>query len=262
MSTSRSLAALALVGALITACGSDDDGAQPSTVTSPTSASTSSSPTPTTEPAGTTTTAATGSTSTTGATSGTVVSLEQPAIWPAADVVFLTPEAAAESFVSNVLAVPVNLGRYMAGDTRSGEMEVLFQGEGSSGPPITRGLLLLRQLGPDDGWFVLAAVNDNASISVPRSGAEVPAGPLTIEGVARGFEGAVTVTAMAAGRPGSQIDQVLTQAGSMADPEPFTADLDLSGAEPGSVVMLLVQGGVGLETDPGDFGAVPFLIAG
>ena len=37
--------------------------------------------------------------------------------------------------------------------------------------------------------------------------------------------------------------------------------LDLSGASPGEVVTLLVRGGVGLETDPGDFGAIPVVIA-
>jgi hypothetical protein len=38
--------------------------------------------------------------------------------------------------------------------------------------------------------------------------------------------------------------------------------LDLSDAEPGDVVVLLVRGGSGLESDPGDFGAIPIVIAG
>ena len=35
----------------------------------------------------------------------------------------------------------------------------------------------------------------------------------------------------------------------------------MSGAQPGDTVMLLLQGGVGLETDPGDFAAIPVVIA-
>ena len=59
--------------------------------------------------------------------------------------------------------------------------------------------LLLRQLGPDDGWFVLAAVNDHAGITDPVALAEVAAGPLAVHGMARGFEGSVTVSAGLAG---------------------------------------------------------------
>lgn len=42
--------------------------------------------------------------------------------------------------------------------------------------------------------------------------------------------------------------------------EPFTVTLDLSGATNGDVVMLLVRGGVGLETDPGDFSATSVVV--
>jgi len=38
--------------------------------------------------------------------------------------------------------------------------------------------------------------------------------------------------------------------------------LDLSKAEPGSTVMLMIRGGVGLETDPGETGAIAVTIAG
>jgi hypothetical protein len=43
-------------------------------------------------------------------------------------------------------------------------------------------------------------------------------------------------------------------------PGPFQVTLDLTGVQPGDTVMLLVRGGVGLETDPGEFGAIPILI--
>ena len=50
--------------------------------------------------------------------------------------------------------------------------------------------------------------------------------------------------------------------GAQETPLPFTTSLDLSAAAPGDVVTILVQGGTGLETDPGDFGAIPVVIAG
>jgi hypothetical protein len=187
--------------------------------------------------------------------------LEQPAIWPAADVVFVTPEAAAEDFVAQVLGVPPTLGEFQQGDSRSGEIEVFSPGEGDAGRAVVRGLLLLRQLGPENGWFVLAAVNDNASIIEPGSGERVVAGPVTVEGVARGFEASVVVTAFVAGAAGQELDQQITMGGAFETPEPFSVTVDLSQASPGEIVVLLVRGGAGLETDPGEFGAIPVVVA-
>ena len=176
-------------------------------------------------------------------------------------MVFATPVEAAEDFVRIALGVPPVLGEFQQGDVRSGEIEVFAPGEDGSGTTIVRSRLLLRQLGPDDGWFVLGAVNDNASVGVPPEGTEVPAGPVTVEGVARGFEAAVVVAAL---RPGSAepLDQVVTQGGAMETPEPYSVTLDLSAAAPGDTVTLLVRGGTGLEDDPGDFGAIAVTIAG
>lgn len=231
--TLAALAALAAAVALLGACGDDTTGTDSTTTTR-------------------------AATTTTSRVSG----LEQPAIWPAADVVFATPEEAAADFVTEVLGVPPELGEFQPGDARSGEIEVLSLGEGEAATSVVRGLLLLRRLGPDDGWFILAAVNDNASITAPESGAEVTAGQLTVEGTARGFEANVVVTAFVAGDAEAQLDQEITQGGAFETPEPFTVSLDLSGASPGDVVTLLVRGGTGLETDPGDFGAIPVVIAG
>jgi hypothetical protein len=89
---------------------------------------------------------------------------------------------------------------------------------------------------------------------------EVVAEPLMVEGRARGFEGNVVVTAFIAGDADAQLDQVMTQAGAFETPEPFTVSLDLSGRSPGDTVVLLVRGDAGLETDPGEFGAIPVVI--
>lgn len=227
------------------ACGDDDvaeTGADPSTTATtaeaPAESTTTTSGTPTTAPAG----------------------LEQPALWPAADVVLATPEEAAEAFVREVLGVEPTLGAFQAGDARSGEIVVTPPVEGSGADPVARGTLLLRQLGPDDGWFVIGVASDVQTFASPDPGQEVAAGPLTVEASGRGFEGTVVVSARVAGRSGDPLDVVVAQGGSFADPAPFTVELDLGGAAPGDTVVLLLQGGVGLEGDPGDVAAIPLAV--
>ncbi|MFM7251711.1 MAG: Gmad2 immunoglobulin-like domain-containing protein [Ilumatobacteraceae bacterium] len=181
--------------------------------------------------------------------------LEQPAIWPAAGEYFDLPELAAADFVVRVLGVPPVLGPFMAGDSRSGEIEVLSPGGSLTG----RGVLFLRQLGPLGGWFVTGIGNDVAAVASPAQGDTVAAGSLTVQGTGYGFEAAISVSAYVAGNP-VPLDTVSTQAGSMESPGAFTVTLDLSGASPGDMVMILVRGGVGLETDPGELGAVAVVV--
>jgi hypothetical protein len=235
------LVAVSLVAvSLVAGCGSDTDAGGGTTVVTP-------------ERELTTVTAAPGTEPTT--------AVEAPAIWPAKGVVFSEPEAAAADFVTEALGVPAELGEFRRGDARSGEIEVYVAGEGVVGPTAPRSVLLLRQLGPDDGWFVIAAANENATITSPGAAAEVPAGLLAAEGVAQGFEASVSVTAFLAGDATAQLGQVVTQAGNFDGPRPWRASVDLSGAAPGEIVTLLVRGGAGLETDPGEFGAIPVVIA-
>lgn len=185
---------------------------------------------------------------------------EQPALWPAADVVFDDPVAAAQDFLDNVLEAGT-AGEFRQGDARSGEVDALFSGE-SGDRSIVRSTLLLRQLGSASGWFVIAAVNPNAAITAPDSLAEVPAAPLAVEGIGRGFEANLNVTARVSGTTGEPLDLQIAQGGSEATPLPFTTTLDLSGATAGDVVTIMVRGGTGIETDPGDFGAIPVVITG
>lgn len=233
---SRRLLAVLVAGlVLVAGCGDDDDVSSGTTTTE--AESTTSEPSTTSSPSG----------------------LDQPAIWPGADTVFSTPEEAAEDFVSTALGVPSSLGEFMQGDSRSGEIEVVFAPEDGVSSTV-RSVLLLRQLGPSDGWYVLAAVNDSITIDAPESMAEVSADILTVEGSGRGFEGTLHVAARVAGAA-EDLDEQIAQAGSLETPEPFSVELDLSSATAGDTVMVIVRGDVGHEEDPGEFSAIPVVIA-
>ncbi len=245
-------ALLLITVAVLSSCG-DDSG---------TSAGASATVITTTEAPSTTQSAMTTSTAVPASSATVSVPTSQPAIWPASGVVFETPEAAAADFVQAVLGVPPALGEFQQGDSRSGEMDVYSKGPGGPGTPVVRSTLLLRQLGSHDGWFVIAAVNPSEAIASPVSGAEITPGPLTVQGVGRGFEANVVVRAFVAEQGGAELDREITQGGSAEQPLPWTVTLDLSGAAPGTVVTLLVRGGTGLETDPGDFAAIPVVVAG
>ncbi len=190
--------------------------------------------------------------------------LDQPAIWPSADVVFATPEEAAADFVSAVLISegdPV-LGDFQQGDARSGEIAVLFAGEmGDLDPPMEKGVLVLRQLGPTDGWYVTAATSDGASIDTPSALDEVPASTVTVSGEGRGFEGTLAVSAFAPGDDDATFDLQIGAGGAFADLEPYSVELDLSGAPSGEVVVILAHGDTGLGSDPSSFAAIPVVIA-
>lgn len=261
MTIHRGLASAAAVIMLAVACGSsDDNNTQSTTSTSTAEATTTIAENTTTsvESTSSTTESTTSSDSTTTSSTTDVPVLEQPAIWPAPDVVFDSPEDAAADFVFQILGVPPALGEFRQGDGRSGEIEVLSVGEGG-GTPIVRGLLFLRQLGPHNGWFVLAAADESNTIETPPSMDQVPAGQVEVTGRARGFEATVIVEAFVAG-DASRVDQQVTQGGSAETPKPYAVTLDLSGVESGETVLLLVKGGVGLETDPGEFSAIPVTI--
>jgi hypothetical protein len=190
--------------------------------------------------------------------------LDQPAIWPASDVVFATPEEAAADFVSNVLISDGDpaLGEFQQGDARSGEIAVLFTGEtGELDPPMQRGTLLLRRIGPTDGWYVIAATSDGATIDTPSALGDVTAGRLTVAGAGRGFESTLVVSAFPPGDNTALFDRQIGAGGVYADLEPYSVELDLSGAPPGDVVVILVHGGTGLGSDPSTFAAIPIVIA-
>ena len=188
------------------------------------------------------------------------VELAQPAIWPASDVVLDTPEAAAAGFVSDVLGVEPVLGDFLGGDSRSGEIQVFSPGEVDGAELVERGLLGVRIIGPNDGWFVIAANSQGAFIDSPETLDRVPAGPLVVTGRGRGFEGTVVVTAFRSGAANDVLDQVITSGGAFESVEPYSVTLDLSGGAPGDVIALIVRGDTGLDGDPGEFASLPIVI--
>jgi len=154
------------------------------------------------------------------------------------------------------------LGEFRQGDPRSGEIPVLFTGEtGDLDPPLEQGWLLLRQIGPADGWYVIAATSDGAMIDTPSASEEVPAGTVTVSGEGRGFEGTLAVSAFPPGDDAATLDLQIGAGGAFADLEPYRVELDLSAAAAGEVVVILVQGDTGLGDDPGTFAAIPIVIA-
>ena len=179
------------------------------------------------------------------------------AIWWSKDADTGTPESAASAAVRDLIGVEPVLGDFMAGDARSGEIEVLSQ---VGTIPTVRSLLLMRQLGPADEWSVIGAVSTTITIDAPQSRSVRPPGIVSVSGSARGFEGLVVVTAHRLGNRPELIDQTQTQAGSLDESRPFRVDLDLSGTRTGDVVAITVRGAVGMEDDPGEFSSLPIMI--
>lgn len=262
----HALRSLICVTALLAVSACGDDDASPATLqtttTSVTTSSSSSASTSTGGPSTTPTASTTNTTPTTAPSTSTTAptASDLVAVWPAADVVLSTPEEAAAGFVRAAFGFEPVLGEFAQGDLRSGEIEVLPPLEASGGAP--RSVLFLRRLGPNDGWFVIGAGSDADSITTPATGDVVPAGPLVVEGMGTGFEATVVVRAFVAGDAATEFDRQVVMAGNFGETAPYSTTLDLSGARPGDVVVLLVSGGVGLETDTGDFSAIPVVIAG
>ncbi len=133
--------------------------------------------------------------STTTTTEATTTTLDpetyRTAVWPwfESTVRYTDPVEAAKGFAEDFVgyADPV-LGPFMQGDSRSGEVEV-WNGPGKSGPST---IVLVRQLGPDDTWWVLGSVARDIRIEQPDV-LDVIASPLTVSGESVAFEAHVDV---------------------------------------------------------------------
>lgn len=193
-------------------------------------------------------------------TTATPAGGEQAALWPPEGEEIDDPAEVASSFYVEFLNQHFpHLGAFQQGDPSSGEVPVFLNREdGSRGPRA--GTVLVREQG--DGWVVTGVVSDAIVIAEPEAGAEVPAGSVTVSGRGRGFEGNLIIRAVPAGEGGAaQLDQKIATAGALEDLEPYSVSVDLSDAEPGSTVAILVFNTSAADGSIGNLAAIPVRIA-
>lgn len=130
------------------------------------------------------------------------------AVWPALDgaIRYDSAEAAVRGFAVELIGFrePV-LGRYQAGDSRSGEIEVRPR---ANAPATT---VAVRRLA-DDTWWVLGASTADIRLDAPSAGDTVRS-PLEVTGAAQAFEGTVIVTLAVDGRDEPLLLGVVTGGG-------------------------------------------------
>ena len=243
---------LALLGDDDTPIDTTDTSTTTSTTESTTTESTASTSTePTTSSLDTSTTVET-TTSTTASTSTETTTLTsttvdpetyRSAVWPWLDssVRYADPVGAARDFAVDFVGfVDPLVGEFQQGDSRSGEVEI----RPVAGGPVT--VIFVRQLGPDDTWWVLGAATTNITIDEPSALATIES-PQNLSGTALAFEGHVNVTLWADGVAEPLVVTFVTGGGD----QPRTFEGALEWADPGTDGGALV-----LTTSGGDDGRI------
>ena len=156
------------------------------------------------------------------------------AVWPwfATDLRYDDPVEAAVGFATDYLGFvdPIG-GEYMAGDNRSGEVEIRSVATG----PAT--VVFVRQLTADDSWWILGAASENITIDEPAALAEVTS-PLTVSGSALAFEGTVDVQLRADGNGEPIFEGFVTGSGG-PEPGPYSESFEFtSPGETGGALVL------------------------
>jgi len=157
------------------------------------------------------------------------------AIWPwfDTDLRYADPVEAAVGFASDYLGfVDPIASEFMAGDSRSGEVEIRSVDTG----PAT--VVFVRQLTDDDSWWILGAASENITIDEPEASAEVTS-PLTVSGTALAFEGTVDVQLRADGNGEPIFEGFVTGSGG-PEPGPYSETFEFTspGETGGALVML------------------------
>ena len=157
------------------------------------------------------------------------------AIWPwfDTDLRYADPVEAAVGFASDYLGfVDPIASEFMAGDSRSGEVEIRSVDTG----PAT--VVFVRQLTDDDSWWILGAASENITIDEPEALAEVTS-PLTVSGTALAFEGTVDVQLRADGNGEPIFEGFVTGSGG-PEPGPYSETFEFTspGETGGALVML------------------------
>ncbi len=139
------------------------------------------------------------------------------AVWPLATttVRYDTPEEAVQGFAEDFAGFTEPLiGEFMLGDSRSGEFEVRATADG----PLT--VVFVRQLGPDDSWWILGSVSDNITDITEPATLDSVTSPLVVSSGASAFEGQVRVILRADGTDELLVDSFVI--GGSTGPGPFT----------------------------------------
>ena len=157
------------------------------------------------------------------------------AMWPwfDTDLRYADPVEAAVGFASDYLGfVDPIASEFMAGDSRSGEVEIRSVDTG----PAT--VVFVRQLTDDDSWWILGAGSENITIDEPEALAEVTS-PLTVSGTALAFEGTVDVQLRADGN-GEPIFEGFATGSGGPEPGPYSETFEFTspGETGGALVML------------------------
>lgn len=143
------------------------------------------------------------------------------ALWPEASgpVGYTDPVALVQDFAEEFVGMddPV-VGAFRPGDSRSGEVEVRADAGATLATTVT-----VRQLGPNDLWWVLGAASENITVDSPEA-LEVVSSPLELRGSALAFEGTVTVTLWEDGATAPLATTFVTGSGA-PPPGPFTGEL-------------------------------------
>jgi hypothetical protein len=144
---------------------------------------------------------------------------------------FDSPEPAAQAYATEVLGfTELEMGEYLAGDSRSGEVEISDR----PGGQVT--VILLRQM-EDDTWFVLGSNNGDIVVDQPEAGGSVQS-PFTTSGQALAFEGTVNVYVLAQDDAGPLGEGFVTGSGS-PPAGPFEGEISFTapaGDTPGILV--------------------------
>ena len=235
------IVALAVIALIVVAIGAfllvddgDDDEASVASsssaaATSPTTQPATSEPPPTEPPA-------TAAPTTDTATTTVPDDPTRMAIWPwtESDVRFGDPVAAAESYATEFLGFdePV-VGEFLAGDSRSGEVEIM---PGTIGPTT---VVLVRQLTDDDSWWILGSAAENIVLDEPEAGTIVES-PLPLVGQARAFEGTVGVE-IRADADAEPIEVGFVTGSGGPEPGPFDDEIEFVSPGPGGGSLVLIS---------------------
>jgi hypothetical protein len=156
------------------------------------------------------------------------------AVWPwvESDVRYTDPRDAARGFAVDFVGFtdPI-VGEFMQGDSRSGEVEVRSL---DTFAPTT---VFVRQLGPDDSWWVLGSATENIEITAPAALATIDS-PLTLAGRSSAWEGTVDVAIRADGAAEPLYEGFVT-GGGIDEMGPFEAQLDWADPQAGAGAIVL-----------------------